>query len=442
MRKVPILFALAAVFAALVPASWAIAAVRVDGQAVAAPTVTTDAATNVKPDGATLNATVDPEGQATVYAFQWGPTIGYGLQTPVPPASAGAGTTSLSETATLTGLAAGTVYHYRVIAISAGGVTTGTDQTFTTTGTPPTTPTTPPTITGAPETNVGSTSATLNGTVNPEGQSTSYWFEYGITADYGSETAEGNAGAGTADTPVTSALSGLLPGTTYHYRMVASNAGGLTLGADQMLTSTLAPTVTTGAATSVAATGATLNGTVNPDGLDTTDYFQFGTTTSYDLQTSPTDAGSGTTNVALSAPVNALQSATTYHYRLVAVNAQGTTYGSDETLTTPAVAASTSRLVLFGSTAFVAPGGVGGFFVGCFGPVKCTGSMSISRSGITLGQRAAFTVKADDGAIVHLPLTALGRQLLSERHHLRVQTVLSQTGGTPATSVVTLIPYS
>ena len=435
MRKVPILVAVA--LAALVPVSWALAA----GQTGVAPVVSTAAATAVTSTGATLNGTVNPEGQDTVYAFQWGPTSGYGLQTPLPPASVGSGTTAVAETAMLSGLAPGTAYHYRVIAISAGGVTTGDDETFTTSGTPPS-PTTPPTVAGAAETNVGSTGATLNGAVNPEGQSTTYWFEYGTTAAYGFQTASANPGAGTASVPVSASLTGLLPGTLYHYRLVAVSAGGTTLGADQTLTTTLAPTVTTGAATSVGSTGATLNGTVNPDGLATTDYFQFGTTTSYDLQTSPAAAGSGTTNVAVSAPVSALQAATTYHYRLVAVNTQGTTYGSDQTLTTPAATPSSSLLELFGSTAFVSSRGVGGVFVGCFGSVDCTGSLSISRSGVTLGQRGQFSVKADNGGIVHLTLTALGEQLLRQRHQLRVQTVLSQTGGNQVQTVVTLVQYS
>jgi hypothetical protein len=437
MRKVPILLALAT----LVPASWVVAAGQAAGQAGAAAVVSTAAATDVTSSGATLNGTVNPEGQATVYAFQWGPTTGYGLETPLPPASAGSGTASAAETATLSALAPGTAYHYRVIAISAGGVTTGSDETFTTGGTPPS-PTTPPTVASAPETNVGSTGATLNGTVNPEGQSTSYYFEYGTTAAYGFQTAAANAGAGTSSVPASSNLTGLAPGTSYHYRLVAVSAGGTTLGNDQTLTTTLPPTVTTGTATSVGPTGATLNGTVNPDGHATTDYFQFGTTTAYDVQTTPTAAGSGTTNVAVTAPVTALQAATTYHYRLVAVNSLGTSYGSDQTLTTAAAPPSSSLLELFASTAFVSPRGVGGFFVGCFGQASCTGSIRISRSGVTLGQRALFSVNADNGGIVHLTLTSLGEQLLRQRHQLRVQTVLSQTGGNQTQAVVTLVPYS
>jgi hypothetical protein len=436
MRKALILLGLAPI--ALV--WWAVTAGPAAGQGTA-PVVTTAAATNVTSSAATLNGTVNPEGQATVYAFQWGPTAGYGHETPLPPASAGSGTTAIAETAALSGLDPGTAYHYRVIAISAGGVTTGTDQTFTTLGSPPA-PTTPPTVVTTPETNVGPNSATLNGTVDPNGQSTRYYFEYGTTNAYGFETASTNAGAGSSPVSASANLTGLQPGAQYHYRLVAVSAGGTTLGTDQTLTTTPTPIVTTGAATSVGPTGATLNGTVNPNGHATTDYFQFGTTTAYGLQTSPVGAGSGTANVAVSSQLTALQSATTYHYRLVAVNSRGTTFGSDKTFTTAGATPSSSRLGLFGTSAFVSPHGVAGVFVGCFGSSTCTGSLRISRSGVTLGQRARFTVKANDGGIVHLTLSSLGSRLLRQRHQLRVQTVLTETGAKPTSAILTLNQFS
>ena len=434
MRRAPILLALAALALAL-------AAGAAAGQAPTAPVVSTAAATNVSSSGATLNGTVNPEGQATVYAFQWGPTTDYGHETPLPPGSAGSGTTSVAETATLSGLDPGTAYHYRVIAISAGGVATGTDQTFTTSGTPPT-PTTPPTVASAAATSITPTSATLNGTVNPNGQATGYYFEYGTTAAYGFQTVSASAGAGTTNVPATSNVTGLQPGTAYHYRLVAVSAGGTSLGSDQTLTTTAPPTVTTGTATVVGPTGGTLNGTVNPNGQATTEYFQFGTTTAYGLQTTPHAAGSGTTNVAVRSSLTALRSATTYHYRLVAVSPAGTSYGSDQTLKTTVPPPSSSQLELFGHTAFVSPQGVGGIFVGCFGQSTCTGSMKLSRSGVTLGQRGLFTVTADNGGIVHFTLSSLGQQLLRQRHHLRVEVVVSENGGNTASKVVTLVPFS
>jgi len=102
----------------------------------------------------------------------------------------------------------------------------------------------------------------------------------------------------------------------------------------------LAPTVTTGSAISITSGSATLNGTVNPNGKKTTYYFEYGTTTSYGL-TSGTNwagAGSGTSDVSVSATITGLSPNTTYHYRIVATNSAGTSYGSDQTLTTKAKA--------------------------------------------------------------------------------------------------------
>jgi formylglycine-generating enzyme required for sulfatase activity len=94
------------------------------------------------------------------------------------------------------------------------------------------------------------------------------------------------------------------------------------------------PTVTTGSATSVTSTSATLTGTVNPNGSDTSYYFQYGTTTGYGSTTTTTAAGSGTGSVSASASLTGLGSGTTYHYRLAATNSGGTTYGADSVFST------------------------------------------------------------------------------------------------------------
>jgi len=94
-----------------------------------------------------------------------------------------------------------------------------------------------------------------------------------------------------------------------------------------------APTVTTSDATSLAASTATLNGSVNPNGSSTTYYFEYGTTTDYGSTTISTDAGTGTTSVSVSADLTGLSEGTTYHFRLVATNSVGTSNGDDKILT-------------------------------------------------------------------------------------------------------------
>ena len=83
-----------------------------------------------------------------------------------------------------------------------------------------------------------SSSATLNGTVNPNGASTNYYFEYGTTASYGSTTATWNAGSGTTDQSVAASITGLNSDTTYHYRIVATNSEGTSYGNDEIFITT------------------------------------------------------------------------------------------------------------------------------------------------------------------------------------------------------------
>jgi hypothetical protein len=109
------------VLAALVTASGAQAAVT-------APAVSTTAATNLTSSGAALNGTVNPNGQATTYYFQFGTTTAYGLQTT--PASAASGTANVAATASLTGLQSATTYHYRLVAVNATGTSDGNDVTL------------------------------------------------------------------------------------------------------------------------------------------------------------------------------------------------------------------------------------------------------------------------------------------------------------------------
>jgi hypothetical protein len=100
---------------------------------------------------------------------------------------------------------------------------------------------------GAPKANTGGAkeisyaSAVLAGNVNPNGANTSYYFQYGPTKAYGSQTAISDAGAGSASVPVRLAISGLQPITVYHYRLVAVNASGVSTGSDNSFKTTVVP---------------------------------------------------------------------------------------------------------------------------------------------------------------------------------------------------------
>jgi hypothetical protein len=98
-----------------------------------------------------------------------------------------------------------------------------------------------PAVTTGPAGAVTEQSATLSGSVNPNGVSTAYWFEYGPTTAYGSNTLDADAGSGTGAVAATATLGGLSPATTYHYRLVANNSGVSTKGADQTFTTASPP---------------------------------------------------------------------------------------------------------------------------------------------------------------------------------------------------------
>jgi hypothetical protein len=95
-----------------------------------------------------------------------------------------------------------------------------------------------PSVTTQPTTgtNLGSTFATLNAAINPNGAATVAWFAYGLTTNYGTISSLITLGATNVFVPISKQITGLLSGTTYHYRLVASNEIGRTFGNDNLLT--------------------------------------------------------------------------------------------------------------------------------------------------------------------------------------------------------------
>lgn len=117
---------------------------------------------------------------------------------------------------------------------------TTTPATTTTTAKRPAPPLPPLVYTGI-ALQVASSSATLKGLINPRGQSTQYHFEYGQTTAYALRTPSLSAGAGTVNFSASVAITGLTPATVYHYRLVASGAGGDVFGADRTFRTASAP---------------------------------------------------------------------------------------------------------------------------------------------------------------------------------------------------------
>ncbi len=194
--------------------------------AAASPTVATRGAVAVTGTGAVLGASVNPNGTQTGYTFEYGLTPGYGYTTAS--RSAGHGSKPILVTSSVAGLTPGTVYHFRVAALNKDGVAYGADRTFRTSGHPPALPVTGPPI------GVLKTVATLTGSVNPEGQQTTAFFQYGLSALYTAQTIPGPPlPAVNAPEPVAVQLTGLAPGKLFHYRVVAAHGNVLSAGADQ-----------------------------------------------------------------------------------------------------------------------------------------------------------------------------------------------------------------
>ena len=281
---------------------------------------------------ATIEGAVVPNAQATAAYVEWGPTTAYGSRTADLALAAGA----LSRTVSipLTGLAAGTTYHARLVAVNLTGITRGPDFTFATTLL------NAPAVSTEPVSLVGPDGATLNATVNPQGNPTSYRFEWGPTSAYGSAApaVDGAVGGDTAAHAVRETLDALEPNTTYHYRVVATSPIAQTAGPDRTFTTAaVAPDVQTGASAQVTGAGVTLGGTVNPRNSETSYRFEWGPTTDYGRLVPAEDAAAGAGNVtqAVSQALTGLEPSTEYHFRLVATSPGGTSYGEDETFTTP-----------------------------------------------------------------------------------------------------------
>lgn len=195
----------------------------------------------------------------------------------------------------------------------------------------------PPTVITGSATPVAATTATLNGTVNANGNSTDVTFDYGLTASYGT-TVPGvpSPVAGNTFTPVSAGLTGLVPGNTYHYRVTGSNTPGTSHGADSMFTTLPAPpTAVTLAATSVTATTATLTGTINAGGASTAVTFEYGPVLPYGTTVAGVPSPvTGNANTSVTASLTGLTTNVLYHFRVVGVNTAGTTYGLDTTFFT------------------------------------------------------------------------------------------------------------
>jgi hypothetical protein len=182
----------------------------------------------VRSGEATLQAKVNPENQQSGYYFE-ASTAALGA-CPVSPAQAGTVLPAVYEargvSVSLSRLPPGTTYNYRVVAYDATGVSCGPVETFST----------QPLLLGASTAGaVTQSTATITATIDPGGLETLYELDLGTSTAYGT-TYPGDAGSGSTPTTVTFELTGLEPGTTYHYRLLAGNGKETEMGPDRTFT--------------------------------------------------------------------------------------------------------------------------------------------------------------------------------------------------------------
>jgi hypothetical protein len=203
--------------------------VSVFGPAAVFPTVSTGGADAIGDTTATIHGTINPDGVAADYQFEYGFDTNYGNVSPLAPASAGSGSADVPEQADLTGLNPGTTYHYRLNGTNANGTNNGGDATFTTFAAP--------TISNVHTLDVTQTSATVGATLTPGfDPDATYHVEFGPTNAYGSSTPDANLADLNDPEDIKVTISGLNPNTTYHYKVVVENVIDTVESADRSFT--------------------------------------------------------------------------------------------------------------------------------------------------------------------------------------------------------------
>jgi hypothetical protein len=209
-----------------------------------------------------------------------------------------------------------------------------------------------PTVSTSAASGITATTAQLNGSINPNGESTTGWFRLSTTSPGTCDDAFGTrvpsvggtgVGAGTTPTGYSVSTTGLLPGTTYYFCAIAQNPSGTAFGAILTFgTPALAPTVNTNAATNVTSSTATLNGDANPNGSATTAYFRYSTSSPGVCNNTfgtraPLTGGtslSGNGSQTFTQDIVGLAAGTTYYYCGIGQNGVGTTLGPPLSFTT------------------------------------------------------------------------------------------------------------
>lgn len=180
------------------------------------------------------------------------------------------------------------------------------------------------------------TTAIVSGSVNPNGAFTSYWYEYGKTADLGIKTVSQTMGSGFIAIQAPAYITNLSKNTTYYFKLVAENQYGKVAGNQYTFETTEstpapvgnAPTAKTVSASGISSTTANINGEVTPNKSETQYWFEYGKAPQLGNTSAFSSSGNGANKSSVSISLSDLESKTTYYFRLNAQNQFGTINGS------------------------------------------------------------------------------------------------------------------
>ncbi|MDO8603871.1 MAG: hypothetical protein Q7K40_00430 [bacterium] len=298
------------------------------------PSVTTNSASSVSQNMATLNGYVTPNGSNANTWFEWGTSYG-SLNNTTSVLNYGTSGTSFNNQ--ISGLNTNTTYYFRAVAQNSYGTVYGNTLSFTTTG--QSYNYTQPYVTTNAATSILQNTAMLNGYVYSGYSNINTWFEWGTSYSLGNTTSSAY-NYGTSGASFNTQLSGLNSNTTYYFRAVAQGTNGLVYGSTLSFTTTgqmyvplpiyygVAPTATTLLATELTGNTAKLNGLVaTTNSQASSAWYEWGTTGSLGYKTQVVNVGALPV-VKHSDFLTGLVNGQTYYYRIVAQNSSGTSYGT------------------------------------------------------------------------------------------------------------------
>jgi hypothetical protein len=294
----------------------------------AGPVISEASATAITETTAKIDITINPGGADTEYRVEYGPDSSYGQHTEF--ADIGAASSPQEVEVPLTGLQAGSSYHFDVVArnsVEPGGVSSG-DQQFSTEpegGSPGT-----PAISGVSVASVTETTAKIDLTINPDGSDTKYRIEYGSEGSFEESTAFVDIGSGHTPKHLETTLTELEPETTYRFAVEAENEqsdGGEYSAEMEFTTASEAPQpgpplVSEAKVASTTLTSATLEFAIDPDGADTTYVVKYGAGSPSTQETAPVDIGAAHGVQHITRTLTGLEPGRTYSFEVIASNSQ------------------------------------------------------------------------------------------------------------------------